>query len=180
MKVDEQWECGTLWPMKTEGTYHGGKGTTPETTACPEPGKQKWDQKKKEKKKKCIIINTSIIHVRMCCQPRSAQEWVERCLVSPTAPQLYVCLRCWHFRLFRGNVYASATAARILLLVYTYIPTYQVPGTLFGVGRVGGHTRARYQPVREYNWCFGQLFLLFMSTNKYRAFLLIIQARRLD
>ena len=32
---------GMLKPMrdKNEGTYRGGEGTTPETTACPEAGK---------------------------------------------------------------------------------------------------------------------------------------------
>ena len=39
MKLDEQWEFRILFGTKTEGTYRGGEGTTPETTACPEAGK---------------------------------------------------------------------------------------------------------------------------------------------
>ena len=35
-KIDEQWECWTLCAIKFEGTYRGGEGTTPVTTACPE------------------------------------------------------------------------------------------------------------------------------------------------
>ena len=54
MKVDEQWERWTLCAIKTDGTYRGGEGTTPETTACPEAGKVQLE--KKGKKKSVVFI----------------------------------------------------------------------------------------------------------------------------
>ena len=44
--------------MKIEGKNRGGKGTTPVTTACPEAGKCKCEEKKKEKKKKILNEDT--------------------------------------------------------------------------------------------------------------------------
>ena len=43
MKVDEQWENRAQCAIKTEGTYRGGGGTTPETTACPDVLESKSD-----------------------------------------------------------------------------------------------------------------------------------------
>ena len=56
MKLDEQWECRILFGTKTEGTYRGGEGTTPETTACPQTGKVKVRQKKKNENKGIIAV----------------------------------------------------------------------------------------------------------------------------
>ena len=62
MKIDEQWECWTLCAIKIEGTYRGGKGTTPVTTSCPEDRrveevKSKSHDEKKRKKKETVFVD---------------------------------------------------------------------------------------------------------------------------
>ena len=66
-KIDEQWECWTLRAIKNVGTYRGGGGTTPVTTACPEDRwgenllrvelKSKSDDKQ-EKEKRSPVLET--------------------------------------------------------------------------------------------------------------------------
>ena len=68
MEVDEQWECWTTCAIKTEGTYRGGEGATPETTACPGAGKVKVMPKKKKKKTFSTLKSS-------CLSPETWVRW---------------------------------------------------------------------------------------------------------
>ena len=78
MKVDEQWECWTLCEIKTEGTYRGEEGPTPETTACPEAGKVKA---RKKEKKMCTDVHAYHTYVSgvllfLFASCKSSQGWL--------------------------------------------------------------------------------------------------------
>ena len=77
MKIDEQWECWTLCEIKTEGTYRGEEGPTPETTACPEAGKVKA---RKKEKKMCTDVHAYHTYVSgvllfLFASCKSSQGW---------------------------------------------------------------------------------------------------------
>ena len=111
MKIDEQWECWTLWAIKIAGTYRGEEGTTP---TCDQglsrrslrvkpptswAGKWKWFKTKTKQKHVHswtktylpLVHRSTITYITLCWQQCVWRfvGWLEwNCADNPTHPFL--------------------------------------------------------------------------------------------